>query len=148
MESSVPSAPKMSFTESSDQPMYSKQSTLSQPFTNKQPKAKQSSFQPTSYLSGNSIASYHIACSPVSFAGVPAPKARHPITVVCDMCKSHVKSEVKVVAGARTLITCFLCCMLGLWPCYYCVFCIDSLQDIEHRCPACSNLLGIRKACS
>jgi lipopolysaccharide-induced tumor necrosis factor-alpha factor len=67
---------------------------------------------------------------------------------VCDQCRHSVRSVTRPAAGACTYITCLLCCFLGMWPCYLYPFCIDSLKDVEHRCPICRNFLGSKKPCT
>mmetsp|Transcript_1654 Transcript_1654/g.3561 ORF Transcript_1654/g.3561 Transcript_1654/m.3561 type:complete len:156 (+) Transcript_1654:4461-4928(+) len=155
MESAVPSAPKMSFTDLGD-------NAKSREFPQQPPPYQPPPYQPVPYQhvaytpSPSTGLPYQqvvvqpmqIHMSPISFQGTPASQAKKSINIACDRCRNQVKSEVRIVAGACTYVSCMLCCCLGLWPCCYYPFCIDSMQDIEHHCPICSNLLGLRKACS
>jgi hypothetical protein len=85
--------------------------------------------------------------SPASFNGVAVSSAKTPIKLECSRCLNVVTSEVSVVAGKCTYITCLACCLVCLWPCYYYPFLMSCFLDIEHHCPVCSNLLGVKRPC-
>lgn len=144
-EDSVLSAPRMSYTP--EELAKHNHKYLQQPSQHLQPQYSPGPYQPLPYEFTDST-KLEIATSPVSFKGIDAKVARSPITIICEHCHNQVKSDVKVVPGVCTYLTCFVCCVIGLWPCYYYPFCIDSMQDIEHSCAVCNNLLGIRKGCA
>ncbi|CAN9505280.1 unnamed protein product [Ophioblennius macclurei] len=68
-----------------------------------------------------------------------------PARVVCPHCQQSVVTNTNhtagllawAICGGLTLFGCFLCCFIP--------FCIDSCQDVEHRCPSCHQLISIYK---
>ncbi|XP_055507142.1 LITAF domain-containing protein-like [Leucoraja erinacea] len=66
-----------------------------------------------------------------------------PMQITCSSCHQVVLTQVNHTPGALTWLSCgglFLVgCMLG---CCLIPFCVDSLQDVEHRCPNCAAHLG------
>eukprot|EP00123_Amoebidium_parasiticum_P014827 comp22657_c0_seq1/m.34958 comp22657_c0_seq1/g.34958 ORF comp22657_c0_seq1/g.34958 comp22657_c0_seq1/m.34958 type:complete len:204 (-) comp22657_c0_seq1:739-1350(-) len=70
---------------------------------------------------------------------------KHPQMLFCPHCQKNVNSQIEHVAGAGTWISSGLCFCFGCWLCCCIPFCMDDLQDTEHRCPECKTLLGTKK---
>jgi len=68
-----------------------------------------------------------------------------PMTMICTQCQSQIvtrtESEPSVTAWILGLVLCCICWPLSCVPC-----CIDSLQDVTHKCPNCKKTLGTYKA--
>merc|ERR1711953_876700 len=53
-------------------------------------------------------------------------------------------SKPSMMAWSLSLILCFTM----LWPCFCLPFCVDSLQNVKHKCPSCKVVLGrYRETC-
>jgi len=67
-----------------------------------------------------------------------------PVNMVCPMCGAQIRtstdSEPSATAWVLGVILCLLCWPLSCVPC-----CIDSLQDVTHKCPNCRKVIGICK---
>merc|ERR1711935_1100765 len=68
-----------------------------------------------------------------------------PMTMICTQCQSQIvtktESEPSVTAWILGLVLCCICWPLSCVPC-----CIDSLQDVNHKCPNCNKTIGTYKA--
>jgi len=68
-----------------------------------------------------------------------------PMTMICTECQSQIvtrtESEPGVTAWILGLVLCCICWPLSCVPC-----CIDSLQDVTHKCPNCKKTIGTYKA--
>ncbi|KAK1876973.1 Lipopolysaccharide-induced tumor necrosis factor-alpha factor like [Dissostichus eleginoides] len=107
---------------------------------------------------------YHPAAPPPMYQGdvayapataVPATTVTHVIVghvlhdvpgqTVCPHCQQSVITRIERTAG---LMTWAICAGLGLFGCFLCCFipfCIDSCQDVEHRCPSCQRVIYVYK---
>ncbi|BFZ05152.1 hypothetical protein BsWGS_08191 [Bradybaena similaris] len=64
-----------------------------------------------------------------------------PYQVRCPNCSQLVTTVTYPRAGTLTFLSatlCFLFCIV----CTFLPFCMDELQDVEHRCPVCNYHLG------
>ncbi|CAG5121924.1 unnamed protein product [Candidula unifasciata] len=64
-----------------------------------------------------------------------------PFQVLCPNCRQLVTTVTHPRAGTLTFLSaglCFLFCFI----CTLVPFCIEDLQDVEHRCPNCNFHLG------
>jgi len=67
----------------------------------------------------------------------------HPINTQCPNCHAQVLTETRAQAGTLTWLICICCVFFGfIFGCCLIPFCIDDLQDVEHRCPQCKHFLG------
>jgi len=67
-----------------------------------------------------------------------------PVNMVCPHCQAQIRtstdSEPSATAWVLGAILCLLCWPLSCVPC-----CIDSLQDVTHKCPNCRRVIGMSK---
>jgi lipopolysaccharide-induced tumor necrosis factor-alpha factor len=90
---------------------------------------------------------------PPAYSGAPPPPVRvvylpapdfgpGPVVTVCPACQASVTTATRSKASwVAWAVSAVLCCTM-LWPCFCVPFCVDSLQDVKHTCPACRVTLG------
>jgi rubredoxin len=96
---------------------------------------------------------YSISSQP---AGQPSPYpqyvlptvfSKYPQPITCPNCKASAMSTVNFETGLATYLAtaagCVFCACFGLIAC-----CIDDLKDVEHYCPNCGMLVGLKKLIS
>merc|ERR1712232_372982 len=75
---------------------------------------------------------------------IPTIFPENPIRVQCTFCRKEVITRINYKSGGLTFILAGGLCLIGLWCCAWIPCVIDAGKDVEHYCPACNNLLGIR----
>eukprot|EP01083_Nonionella_stella_P007894 22717_1 len=61
----------------------------------------------------------------------------------CSRCNAMVTTITTPAPGCATYATVGGCLLVGCWlGCCLIPFCVDSLQDVEHRCVKCNTILG------
>eukprot|EP01115_Flamella_aegyptia_P008861 TRINITY_DN37091_c0_g1_i1.p1 TRINITY_DN37091_c0_g1~~TRINITY_DN37091_c0_g1_i1.p1 ORF type:complete len:161 (-),score=37.55 TRINITY_DN37091_c0_g1_i1:154-579(-) len=61
----------------------------------------------------------------------------------CQFCGNHVVTEVRYETGTLTWIAAGGLVLLGcIFGCCLIPFCVDSMKDPVHVCPACHNVVG------
>merc|ERR1712137_508187 len=68
-----------------------------------------------------------------------------PIRMQCSFCNKSIVTRTNPKSGALTFVLAAGLCLIGFWCCAWIPLVIDAGKDVEHVCPACNNLLGIRK---
>jgi len=69
-----------------------------------------------------------------------------PQTITCPNCRQMVLTRVDYQNGAAVWIICLIICLFGgIFGCCLIPFCVDSLKDVIHYCPACNSQIGMRK---
>mmetsp|Transcript_9745 Transcript_9745/g.19060 ORF Transcript_9745/g.19060 Transcript_9745/m.19060 type:complete len:155 (-) Transcript_9745:64-528(-) len=154
MESSAPSAPKLSFGEAtSTQPLLK---DYYEPPPLLIPQAPPNIYlppvqQPVHYEDPFGGPRYPQRVEPVFIESYQDPlpaQSSTSVSITCDRCRNKIRTITEHSAGVCTYVSCLILCFFGCWPCYFYPFCIDSLKDIKHLCPICSNVLGAKKPCS
>merc|ERR1712137_1368128 len=77
--------------------------------------------------------------------GVPTIFPENPIRMTCNFCNNSIVTRTNPKSGALTFLLAAILCLIGLWCCAWIPLVIDAGKDIEHVCPSCNNLLGVRK---
>uniref|UniRef100_A0A0X3PW03 Lipopolysaccharide-induced tumor necrosis factor-alpha factor homolog n=1 Tax=Schistocephalus solidus TaxID=70667 RepID=A0A0X3PW03_SCHSO len=81
---------------------------------------------------------------PAFVVATPTPLGPQSTQVLCPTCRIMVFTEVSYESGFLAWICCFFIFILGgVWGCCLIPFCIESCQDVYHRCPSCHGLLGV-----
>ncbi|XP_076623173.1 lipopolysaccharide-induced tumor necrosis factor-alpha factor homolog [Colletes latitarsis] len=62
--------------------------------------------------------------------------------VTCPVCHAHISTTIETEANTKTHLFAILLCVLGLWCCAPCPYCIDSCMVKKHYCPSCKSYLG------
>lgn len=65
-----------------------------------------------------------------------------PMVMDCPVCQARITTKTERVNGNLTYLACGGLCLFGCWLCCCFPFCMDSMQDVVHRCPSCSSILG------
>merc|ERR1712228_114081 len=64
----------------------------------------------------------------------------------CPSCQKVVQTRLSYTSGLGAWLVCggFICagCFCG---CCFIPFCMQSMKDVNHHCPDCSKLLGVKK---
>jgi len=67
----------------------------------------------------------------------------HPVNTQCPNCHAQILTETRAQSGTLTWLICLCCVFFGfIFGCCLIPFCVDDLQDVEHRCPQCKQFLG------
>ncbi|KAL7059353.1 hypothetical protein AAHC03_013108 [Spirometra sp. Aus1] len=81
---------------------------------------------------------------PAFVVAAPAPLGPQSTQALCPTCRTMVFTEISYESGFLAWICCFFIFILGgVWGCCLIPFCIESCQDVYHRCPNCHSLLGV-----
>ena len=66
-----------------------------------------------------------------------------PVTVMCATCNQQRQTTISTSAGSHTYILMLIICLLG-GGCFCCLIplCMDSVQDVNHKCSVCDTHLG------
>lgn len=68
------------------------------------------------------------------------------VQMECRFCHKTMFTRVDYVSGNLAWIICGALCLFGCGlGCCLIPFCIKDMQDVEHRCSHCGNLLGIHQ---
>ncbi|KAK5914207.1 hypothetical protein CgunFtcFv8_008663 [Champsocephalus gunnari] len=68
-----------------------------------------------------------------------------PGQTVCPHCQQSVITMIEHTAGMRAWTLCMLFFIFGCIPCCFIPFCIDSCNDVEHRCSSCQRVIYVYK---
>uniref|UniRef100_A0A3B5KL62 LITAF domain-containing protein n=1 Tax=Takifugu rubripes TaxID=31033 RepID=A0A3B5KL62_TAKRU len=91
---------------------------------------------------------YFVCFSSVTHVVVSPALHDVPGQTLCPHCQQTVITRTEPTAG---LMTWLVCAALGFFGCFLCCFipfCIESCQDIMHRCPSCNRVIYIYKRMS
>jgi lipopolysaccharide-induced tumor necrosis factor-alpha factor len=66
-----------------------------------------------------------------------------PARTVCPQCRKPVMTLVEHTIGLGTWLIALV--LLLLPPLCFIPFFIKSLKDVEHKCPNCGNIIGVKK---
>lgn len=74
---------------------------------------------------------------------VTAPNFGHrPVNMVCPYCQQNITTATDSEPSAMAYVVSAVLCVFGFWVCACIPCCIDSLQQVTHKCPACKKTLG------
>ncbi|CAF1432016.1 unnamed protein product [Didymodactylos carnosus] len=69
-----------------------------------------------------------------------------PAAITCPACRTQVVTNVDYVSGTAAWLICVLIAVFGgVFGCCLIPFCVDSMKDAVHYCPACKAQIGIRR---
>ena len=66
-----------------------------------------------------------------------------PVRTTCPQCRKAVMSNVTHQVGLGTWLLSLLLCLL--FPLCIIPFFVNSCKDVQHTCPNCGNILGLKK---
>ncbi|XP_077979999.1 lipopolysaccharide-induced tumor necrosis factor-alpha factor homolog [Glandiceps talaboti] len=65
-----------------------------------------------------------------------------PTAATCTNCGQSIITKVEAEPNGMAWFWCILMFLFGFWLCCFLPFCMDSCQDVTHRCPSCNKSLG------
>uniref|UniRef100_A0A8C6WN82 LITAF domain-containing protein n=1 Tax=Neogobius melanostomus TaxID=47308 RepID=A0A8C6WN82_9GOBI len=68
-----------------------------------------------------------------------------PGQAMCPHCQQTVITHTEHTAGLMAWLICGGLCLMGCGLCSCIPFCLESCQDVEHRCPNCQRVIYIYK---
>ena len=69
-----------------------------------------------------------------------------PATLTCPNCLNSITTSTSSSAGVMAWTLSAILCFTGFWPCFFAPFCVDSLQNVKHKCPNCKFVIGRYRA--
>ncbi|KOX78413.1 hypothetical protein WN51_07820 [Melipona quadrifasciata] len=75
----------------------------------------------------------------------PTQYGSEPQYVVCPHCRTHGLTTVETGPNTMTHLFALLLCIIGLWCCVPCPYCMDSCMAKKHYCSTCKVYLGESK---
>jgi len=64
-----------------------------------------------------------------------------PMNLICPHCQAQIQTQTDSEPSATAWILGFVICLI-CWPLSCVPCCIDSLQDVTHKCPNCKKVVG------
>ncbi|XP_062307348.1 lipopolysaccharide-induced tumor necrosis factor-alpha factor homolog [Osmerus eperlanus] len=68
-----------------------------------------------------------------------------PGQAMCPHCRENVVTKTEHSAGLLAWLVCGGLTITGCWLCCCIPFCVDSMQDVVHRCPNCNGMIYVYK---
>ena len=65
-----------------------------------------------------------------------------PARLVCPSCQMDITTRTSTKPSMMAWSLSLILCFAMLWPCFCVPFCVDSLQNVKHKCPNCKIVLG------
>ncbi len=72
----------------------------------------------------------------------PAVLGPEPCKKECTNCNKEVTTKTEKKLGMMNYIVAGVMCLLCCWLCAWIPLVVDSLKDVDHKCPDCGNKLG------
>ncbi|KAK1118641.1 hypothetical protein K0M31_014946 [Melipona bicolor] len=88
---------------------------------------------------------YQPSGEPSTVVLTPTQFGSEPQYVVCPHCRTHGLTTVEPGPNAMTHLFALLLCIIGLWCCVPCPYCMDSCMAKKHYCSTCKVYLGESK---
>ncbi|XP_077991164.1 LITAF domain-containing protein-like [Glandiceps talaboti] len=67
----------------------------------------------------------------------------YPVHQQCPHCHQNITTRIEYQDGWIVWLSAGVICLVGGWlGCCLIPFCINSIKDVNHYCPACNNFLG------
>jgi len=65
-----------------------------------------------------------------------------PVIMTCPNCQQNITTTTDSEPSALAWVVGAVLCLVGLWPCACIPCCVDSMQQVSHKCPNCKHFLG------
>ncbi|KAA0192487.1 Lipopolysaccharide-induced tumor necrosis factor-alpha factor [Fasciolopsis buskii] len=101
---------------------------------------------PPSYSSGDEMST---SSSPVPVLTEPEELldlGSMPSLTYCEHCHEKAITEVSYHTGRITWVVCGVVALMGgILGCCLIPFCVNNCKDVVHRCPQCTEIIGVHR---
>jgi len=85
--------------------------------------------------------------APIAPKGDSGRYDRLPRRIICQFCGYEGVTITRPHTGTCTHVVAITTCCFGCIPCCLIPYCVDDCKDMEHICPNCRRVVGVKSAC-